>query len=256
MHHQSDRYFGPNEAISIQGGAGAFGGPSQGNTISHSDLALMGSSSNNVNNLEEKMRLFRFLHEDPNVHHPTSAMGFDLHGQPGLDPGPEITTSNLMQANNHQHYFDPTTPSNPLVVGMLNPGSFHYTAEMFFGELPPDSTSTGSTILHDPMVHMDFHSQPSLVKDVLNPLPHDTGFFPGSRGVGGSFVCGLEDGYVGQLGRQQSDKKRKKGERNKGGSIEVEEAGSLKNEKQRRERIAKKYDDLKSLIPNSTKVYI
>ncbi|KAG1371451.1 transcription factor EAT1 [Cocos nucifera] len=213
----------------------------------------MGGSSSNGNNLEEKLRLFRFLHEDPNVHHPTSAMGLDLQCQPGLDSRAEITTTNLMQANNHQYYFDPTTPSNPLVIGMLNPGNFHYTADMFSGELPPDSTSTGSTILHDPMVHLDFRSQPSLVKDVLNSLPHDTGFFPGSRGFGGSFVGGLDDGYVGQLGRQQSDKKRRKGGSKKGGSIKEEEAGSSKNEKQRRERIAKKYDDLKSLIPNSTK---
>ncbi|XP_008793418.1 transcription factor EAT1-like [Phoenix dactylifera] len=246
MHHQSE-YFGPHEAMSIQGGAGAFGGLSQSNTISHSDLALMGgsssSSSGNRNNLEEKLRLFRFLHEDPNVHHPHSAMGLDLHFQPGLDPRADIATTNLMQANNNQPYFDPTTPSNPWVIGMLNPGNFHYTADMFFGELPPDSTSTGSTILHDPMVHLDFPSQPSLVKDVLNSLPHDTGFFPGSNGVGE-----LEDGYAGQLGRQQSDKKRKKGV-----SRQVEEAGSLKNEKQRRERITKKYDDLKSLIPDSTK---
>ncbi|XP_019710386.1 transcription factor EAT1 [Elaeis guineensis] len=252
MHHQSE-YFGPNEAISIQGGAGAFGGPSQSNTISHSDLALMGSSSNNVNNLEEKLRLFRFLHEDPNVHHPTSAMGLDLQCQPGLDPRAEIATTNLMQANNHQYYFDPTTPSNPFVIGMLNPGNFHYTADMFSGELSPDRTSTGSTILHDPMVHLDFPSQPSLLKDVQNSLPHDTGFFPGPWGFGGSFVGGLDDGYVGQLGRQQSYEKRRKGGSKKGGSIKVEEAGSMKNEKQRRERIAKKYDDLKSLIPNSTK---
>ncbi|XP_010938283.1 transcription factor EAT1-like [Elaeis guineensis] len=253
MHHQSE-YFGPNEAISIQGGAGAFGGPSQSNTISHSDLALMGSSSNNGSNMEENLRLFRFLHEDPNVHHPTSAMGLDLQCQPGLDPrADKITTTSLMQANNHQYYFDPTTPLNPLVIGMLNPGNFHYTADMFSGELPPDSTSTGSTILHDPMVHLDFPSQPSLVKDVLNSLPHDTGFFPGTMGFGGSFVGGLDDGYDGQLGRQRSDKKGRKGGSKKGGSIKVEEAGSLKNEKQRRERIAKKYDDLKSLIPNSTK---
>lgn len=118
-------------------------------------------------------------------------------------------------ANNHQHCFDPNTST---LLRMLTPRNFHYDG--FIGEVPVDSVS--AAVFYDPTV------------------------FPSVPNHGGSLV--FEEGYGGQVNErmvQLGSKRKKRG---------LEEgAGGLKNEKQRRERLTKKYDVLKDLIPNPTK---
>ena len=70
----------------------------------------------------------------------------------------------------------------------------------------------------------------------------------GGSGAGAGGCLVFDEGYnnVGEVSEKMGSKRRKKG---------VEEgSGGHKNEKQRRERLSKKYDVLKALIPNPTKV--
>lgn len=121
----------------------------------------------------------------------------------------------------NNHCFDPNTST---LLHMLNPGNFHHDG--FISEVPVDSVSAAaSAVFYDPTI---FHSVPN-------------------HGGGGSLV--FEEGYGGRVNErmvQLGNKRKKKGFE--------EGAGGLKNEKQRRERLTNKFEVLKKLIPNPTKV--
>ncbi|RRT50337.1 hypothetical protein B296_00020928 [Ensete ventricosum] len=216
------------------GAAGAFGGSSHTATACYPDLPLVGDNKgNNSSDLEDKMRLPGFSHDDQTINDASMGLELDLHHQFDLEPKQEIST-HLMQAGSYPQCFDPATLSYSAAFGM--------PADVFFAELPPDG-------LYDPAVHYGPSNPPFMVREVLGSFPHAAGFFAaGSRGSGESYVIGTEDGHGGQL--LESPHVRNK--RQQGAPWGMKQGG-LKNEKQRRERLGKKFEDLKSLIPNSTK---
>lgn len=120
-----------------------------------------------------------------------------------------------------QHCFDP----NAAVFRMLAPGNFHDNG-FIGGEVPVDNVS--AAMFYDPMV---LHS-------VLN---HGTG--------AGSLV--FDEGYVGHV----DEKIMQFGGKSKRRRGAEEGVGGTKNEKQRRERLSKKYEAIKDLIPNPSKVF-
>ncbi|CAL9064760.1 unnamed protein product [Musa banksii] len=217
------------------GAAGAFGGSSHTATTSYPDLPppVEDNKGSNSSDLEEKMRLPGFSHDDQTINDASMGLELDLHHQFDLEAKQEIST-HLMQAGGYSQCFDPATISYSAAFGM--------PADVFFAELPPDG-------LYDPAVHYGPSNPPFMVREVLGSFPHAAGFFAaGSRGSGESYVIGTEDGRGGQL--LESPHVRNK--RQQGAPWGMKQGG-LKNEKQRRERLGKKFEDLKSLIPNSTK---
>lgn len=224
MYHHHPELYPHHEHIPMEGSSSEFIGPSHTATMNFSDLALMGSGQNSSSNSSNGTS--------------AAAAELDFHRQFGLD-----------------------------VVGKpeMAPHLMHFPENLFFAEIPPETASVGSTVLYDPSVQLDLvHHQPCQVREIYTAnninnnddvsLPQDySGFIHGSS-VNGHFVGGVMEEVYG-LGQQLESphlntRRQKGGMRQKGLSFN----GVEKKEKQRRERLSEKYELLKSLIPNRTKV--
>ncbi|WOL18390.1 transcription factor EAT1-like [Canna indica] len=141
-----------------------------------------------------------------------------LHHQLGLDAKQDIPAHHLLHPPPAGAYcFEPTS----------------------FADL--SQADGASTVFFDPL-----NQQPPLmVKEALGSFPNVSGL------IASGYAAGLAED-VGLHGEQLLESPvHVNGKRNPWGIKQ----GGQKNEKQRRERLGKKFEDLKSLIPNSTKPY-
>lgn len=119
---------------------------------------------------------------------------------------------------------DPSCQGDSPVFRMLAPTNFHSLPEGLISDFSSYGTSVVPTIFYDPAVAMNMNLEAG--------FNHDYGVYGGQ-----AETCEIERGKrKGMMMRS------------------LEEYGTQKNEKQRRERLGKKFEQLKALIPNPTKV--
>ncbi|KDP43627.1 hypothetical protein JCGZ_16914 [Jatropha curcas] len=147
-------------------------------------------------------------------------------------------------------------------ISFTNPN--HTTPLGFVGDLPMTDTASASSILYDPLFPLNLPPQPPLFRDLFQSLPQHGYSLPGSRGS--SLFGGVGDDHVEGSGGvnlyQEGDGEQQfdngvldftwdmacMGKGRQGGNIK-----HFATERQRRQNLKDKYDDLKNLVPNSSK---
>ena len=151
-------------------------------------------------------------------------------------------------------------PTNPIQNTTLN-----FQGSMgFLGDLPIGSNNTSaSSVLYDPLLHLNMSPQPAVLGELFQSLPHGYTMPTGSRSgflfrggdemEGNGAVYQEGDGSQLDIGVLEFNRvtasivgKGRKGKDTK----------QLPTEKQRREQLNGRYQILRNLIPNPTKVYI
>ncbi|KDP43626.1 hypothetical protein JCGZ_16913 [Jatropha curcas] len=141
-------------------------------------------------------------------------------------------------------------------ISFTNPN--HTTPLSFVGDLPMTDTASASSSLYDPLFHLNLPPQPPLFRDLFQSLPPHGYSLPGSRGS--SLFGGVGDDHVEGSGGvnlyQEGDGEQQfdngvldftwdmacMGNGRQGGNIK-----HFATERQRRQHIKDKYDDLRNL---------
>ncbi|EEF28027.1 transcription factor bHLH91 [Ricinus communis] len=262
---------------------------------------MAGSTTNSHNSYEENLKLSAdqelSYHHSNNPHHhhqeddasasAAAAMETQLQNhQMGFDTHLMQDSSNQVMAfNSSTSLQDATFAQTPDLLNLFHlprgstssllPNSSisftnpSHTAPLgFVGDLPMADTASASSILYDPLFHLNLPPQPPLFRDLFQSLPPHGYSLPGSMvnslfgaGVGGDdHVEGSGDGggiYQDGDGEQQFDngvldftwdmpcmgKGRDAGKKTK----------PFATERQRRQHLNDKYKALQNLVPNPTK---
>ncbi|OAY44881.1 transcription factor bHLH91 [Manihot esculenta] len=246
---------------------------------------MAGSTTNSHNSFEENLKLST---EELSYHHSnqedaTAAMELQLQNQQMAfnthlmqDSSNQVlafTSSSLADAS-----YTPTadllnifhlprcSPSSLLPNSSISFANPTHTAPLgFVGDLPMTDTASASSILYDPLFHLNLPPQPPLFRELFQSLPSHGYSLSGSRGsslFGGGGDDHVEGSGGGGLyqdgdGEQQFDNGVLEftwdmacmGKGRKSGKITKHFA----TERQRRQHLTDKYQALKDLVPNPTK---
>nr|WIE96175.1 basic helix-loop-helix transcription factor [Loropetalum chinense var. rubrum] len=217
------------------------------------------TSFEHPHNQDQQLHLLHEMQQNGH-HHPQS---FNSSTLP--DPSPYINNPPTQHLLNLFHLPRCSPSSNLLPNSSISfvqkPANFQ-TSLGFLGDLPTPDNASASSVLYDPLFHLNLPPQPPLFRDLFQSLPNGYNL-PASRtaslfgggidereGSGGVYQNGdatqfdhgvLEfTGDIGRMGKRRGGKLTKQ----------------FTTESQRRDHLNGKFKALRSLVPNPTKVLL
>ncbi|KAK0590436.1 hypothetical protein LWI29_027084 [Acer saccharum] len=139
-----------------------------------------------------------------------------------------------------------STTSNSSTISFANT---NHTSLGFMGDLAtPDSTNV-SSILYDPVLHLNLPSQPPFFRELFQSIPHGYNMLASRGGPNSMFGAGNQDADGGQFDDRVLEFTRDIAGMEADGNMKK----PLDSERQRRVQLKDKYMVLRSLVPNPTK---
>ncbi|KAK3183851.1 hypothetical protein Dsin_031137 [Dipteronia sinensis] len=139
-----------------------------------------------------------------------------------------------------------STTSNSSTISFA---TTNHTTLGFMGDLAtPDSTSV-SSILYDPVLHLNIPSQAPFYRELYQSVPHGYNMLASRGGPNSLFGAGNQDADGGQFDDRVLEFTRDIAGMEAGGNMKK----PLDSERQRRVQLKDKYMVLRSLVPNPTK---